>query len=217
MEKTLIIIAILFFVFVIGKNHFDRKKSDSEPANENKNNNAFNFRNIMGINNSSSSESPDRTDKTIVLSPWMVYVLDKEGNIVDEREMNVTEAKPFSIGYDDDCDLVIKSKYVSSVHLRVGKDSQGYFAKDNNSSNGTFVGDEEIRGTSFPLEEMLVYVADVPIYFKKRNNDRPKVDPKFFRNEADDSSKTKNFDEFNKTKSWKSKKREESKDAPLTR
>lgn len=147
---------------------------------------------------------------------WTVCVFDKEGNIITRKPMNATCERPFSIGRDKNCDLVLNSEYVGNVHLRIGRDDMGYFAKDS-SLNGTFVNDKMYNNESFSLEEGLVYVADVPVYFKKNSDNRPNVIPKFVKDNVEETSKTKKFDGFNNTRSWKKDAGESGANRPFTR
>lgn len=167
MEKILIIAAIIFFAVVIIKNLCNKKTNINEKENQKKPEGiGIKIPKIFGQDDSSGCEPVRISDGTIRFAEWTVYVLDKEGNVLEKKSMNATSENPFSIGYDKDCDLVVKSNYVSRVHLRIGKDKDGYFAKDS-SLNGTFINDKEYKGESFSLEEGVVYVADVPVYFKK--------------------------------------------------
>lgn len=185
MEKILIVAAIVFFAIVIVKNLLDRKKGDP------------------GFPYGNPSNPPrDKFGETSRFSEWTVLVLDEAGNILKQTSMSATAENPFSIGYDKDCDLKLDSEHVSRVHLKVGKDDKGYFAVDS-SLNGTFVGDKEYKKESFPLEEGLVYVADVPIYFQKHTRKRDNIVPKHLTddvksasvadNDDQDMSSTKNF------------------------
>ncbi|MBR3819188.1 MAG: FHA domain-containing protein [Clostridia bacterium] len=113
--------------------------------------------------------------------------------------MNATCERPFSIGRDKNCDLVLNSEYVGNVHLRIGRDDMGYFAKDS-SLNGSFVNDKVYRNESFSLEEGFVYIADVPVYFKRNENHSClPVYPKYFRDD-EKAEKAIESDGFNKTK-----------------
>ncbi|MBR3818139.1 MAG: FHA domain-containing protein [Clostridia bacterium] len=218
MEKLLIIAAIVFFAAVIIKNLIGKKDPDNGNGKAN-NSEVINIKipKKFDLKNGGSENRARRDNgKTIRFAEWTVYVLDKEGNIISEQAMSATSERPFSIGYDKDCDLVVNSNYVTGVHLKIGKDDQGYFAKDS-SLNGTFVNDKMYNNESFSLEEGLVYVADVPVYFKKNSDNRPNVIPKFVKDNVEETSKTKKFDGFNNTRSWKKDAGESGANRPFTR
>ncbi len=221
MEKILIIAAIIFFAIVIIKN-LGNNKTNKDDNREKIEGIGIKFPKIFNGNNNNNEENRRNSDETFRFSEWTVYVLDKEGNVLNKKSMSATCEKPFSIGYDKDCDLVVKSDFVSRVHLKIGKDKDGYFAKDC-SLNGTFVNDKEYKGESFSLEEGLVYVADIPVYFEKNNPDRPVISPRFTKKDAEVASKDNDIEDmsntknFGNTRTWGKKKDGSSVNSPISR
>ncbi len=55
-------------------------------------------------------------------------------------------SKSFTIGSRPDCDLVVNVPSVSGNHCRLTRDENGFVLEDLNSTNGTFVNGEHIRG-----------------------------------------------------------------------
>jgi ABC-type multidrug transport system ATPase subunit/pSer/pThr/pTyr-binding forkhead associated (FHA) protein len=53
-----------------------------------------------------------------------------------------------TIGRDKGCDIVIRSLAVSRQHVRVSRTNGGYTVEDLDSTNGTFVNGQRIRGTT---------------------------------------------------------------------
>ncbi len=51
---------------------------------------------------------------------------------------------PFTIGRSDDCDLTLDSAKVSREHALVRRDANGFYLRDNNSTNGTFVNGQKV-------------------------------------------------------------------------
>jgi hypothetical protein len=54
--------------------------------------------------------------------------------------------RSFRIGRAGDCDVCIKSEYVSRAHAEVVFENGGWWVRDLNSSNGIFVGDRRVPG-----------------------------------------------------------------------
>lgn len=218
MEKILIIAAIIFFAAVIIKNIIPKKSDNGKNEDRPVSPIEIKIPEIFSNNKDGNKLNNGRgkNGQTIRLSEWIVYVLDKDGNVLTEKEMSATCEKPFSIGYDKDCNLVVKSDFVSNVHLNIGKDDQGYFAKDC-SLNGTYVNDKKYNNESFSLEEGLIYVADVPVYFKRNANIRPNVIPRFIKDNVEETNRTQKFDGFTSTKVWKKDAEDSNNKRPLTR
>src|SRR5208337_4912177 len=55
-------------------------------------------------------------------------------------------SKSVTIGSRPDCDLVVNVPSVSGHHCRLTRDENGFVLEDLNSTNGTFVYGERIRG-----------------------------------------------------------------------
>ncbi len=56
--------------------------------------------------------------------------------------------KPFRIGRAEDCDLRVQDEFVSRTHVLVSYDGANWLAKDNNSSNGIWVGGRRVPAAS---------------------------------------------------------------------
>lgn len=52
--------------------------------------------------------------------------------------------RSLTIGRDSSCDIVLKDRAVSARHARIDKQGDQFFLEDLGSSNGTFVGNEQI-------------------------------------------------------------------------
>lgn len=183
-----IIIALIIFAVIIIVNNLRGKKPEGGGTILNV------FKNFLAGKNPESGRgnapARKRDDKTVYLAPWIVCVLDPEtGDIIREKDIVLSpENNEFRIGYSDKCDLVLDSETVGRVHLRIGRDDQGFFAMDNDSVNGTYIDGQPV--SSFPLEERVVYVADAPIYFKKRQM-VAKIEKPRFAEEKEEATKRK--------------------------
>lgn len=129
---------------------------------------------------------------------WVVHAFDKDGNLIASKPINASCECPFTIGRDKNCDLVLDSKFVGNVHLKIGKDDWGYFAKDF-SISGTQINGKVYNNESFSLEEGFALVADVQIYFERNKNCSPVFSRELITN-AEEAVKTRKFDGISKTK-----------------
>ena len=191
MEKIVIIALIALFAFVVNIVIKSNKNGDTEGTLDYK----AKFKNYF-----SDKSEPKRgaNGETIRLARWTVHVLDKNGDAIKSKPIDFSGRRSFSIGYDERCNLSIDSKYVSNIHLRVACDGTGYFAKDAGSTNGTYIGNKNVRDMSFPLKDgLVVYLADVPICFTE-SLIKPKNIVPNFKKFIDDSGNTKNYDPYKK-------------------
>lgn len=51
------------------------------------------------------------------------------------------------VGRDDTCDLVIPDRQISRQHVRIYLEDEGYFIEDLDSRNGTWVNNQQLKGT----------------------------------------------------------------------
>jgi len=75
--------------------------------------------------------------------PTLTVKIDEEGS--PSREFQFT--KPFTIGRDPQCDIVLTDKQVSKVHLEVYIEKRGWGLRDMESTNGTFKDGKKLQRT----------------------------------------------------------------------
>lgn len=54
-----------------------------------------------------------------------------------------------------DCDVVLNDSYVSEKHLRVHLAKKGFRFKDNQTENGTWIGDKQVSEGFQPFDDWL--------------------------------------------------------------
>ena len=84
----------------------------------------------------------------------------KEPKLIGEEEIVINKT-PFVIGKDSSCDFSIKGDtYISRKHCRIVKQEDSYYIEDLDSTNGTFVDGEEIKGKVKLEEGQEIKLAD---------------------------------------------------------
>ena len=76
------------------------------------------------------------------------------------------EQPTLSIGRDPTNDLVIEHKLASRRHARFERDEVGFYIRDLESTNGTFVNGQRIQGTHLLRNNDEVWVGDTVIVFR---------------------------------------------------
>jgi membrane-bound lytic murein transglycosylase D len=71
----------------------------------------------------------------------------------DEREYRFQSS--FTIGRNEDCDVCIKSEFVSRTHVSVTPENGEWWIIDLNSSNGVYVGDQRIVRTALKEQHLI--------------------------------------------------------------
>lgn len=115
---------------------------------------------------------------TTVAADWYVQQINpKNGKIVKSAPIIVSPSSKFSIGRSSSDDFIIDTSVpanseVSRHHLYVGRDEKGYFARDNQSSNGTYIDNERKYDTFDLVDNLIVWLAGYPIKFVHTEVDR---------------------------------------------
>ena len=76
-----------------------------------------------------------------------------------------------TIGRDSANDLIIDHPLASRRHARFERDENGYFIRDLESTNGTYVNGERIDGARALHNQDTIWVADVEIIFSDPGED----------------------------------------------
>jgi hypothetical protein len=71
-----------------------------------------------------------------------------------------------SIGRSKDSDLQIEDRYASGFHARVFSRQGRYFIEDMNSTNGTLLGDAELKGEAELVDGDVVRIGDTELRFE---------------------------------------------------
>lgn len=71
------------------------------------------------------------------------------------RGANRTFARDFCIGRDGHCDVRVRSGLVSRVHVHVEHEDGRWWARDNDSTNGTYLDGERVERAPLPAEATL--------------------------------------------------------------
>jgi hypothetical protein len=71
-----------------------------------------------------------------------------------------------SIGRSKDSDLQIEDRYASGFHARVFSREGHYFIEDMNSTNGTLLGDAELKGEAELVDGDVVRIGDTELRFE---------------------------------------------------
>lgn len=108
-------------------------------------------------------DEPGDEGSTIVLkSAPIALFLEREG----EPAVKV-EVERFIIGRGPQCDMVIDSPRVSREHLAITRQGLRYFAKDLNSSNGTWMGEDRVTEREIESGDTL-HLGNEPVTFSLR-------------------------------------------------
>lgn len=84
----------------------------------------------------------------------------------DSNPSQVEWSKPIlTIGRDSANDLIIDHPLASRRHARLERDEQGYFVRDLESTNGTYVNGDKVEGARQLHNQDIIWVADVEIVF----------------------------------------------------
>jgi hypothetical protein len=84
----------------------------------------------------------------------------------DSSPSQVEWTKPIlTIGRDNANDLIIDHPLASRRHARLERDENGYFVRDLDSTNGTYVNGDRVEGARPLHNQDLIWVADVEIVF----------------------------------------------------
>src|SRR5258706_3183870 len=89
--------------------------------------------------------------------------------IIRRQDTSVTELewnKPFlTLGRDSANDIIIDHPLASRRHARLEHDENGYFIRDLDSTNGTYVNGDRIEGAHMLRNQDKLWVADTEIVF----------------------------------------------------
>ncbi len=89
--------------------------------------------------------------------------------IIRRQDTSVTElewSKPLlTLGRDSANDIIIDHPLASRRHARMERDENGYFVRDLESTNGTYVNGNRIEGVYLLRNQDKVWVADTEIVF----------------------------------------------------
>jgi pSer/pThr/pTyr-binding forkhead associated (FHA) protein len=89
--------------------------------------------------------------------------------IIRRQDTSVTElewSKPLlTLGRDSANDIIIDHPLASRRHARMERDENGYFVRDLESTNGTYVNGNRIEGAYLLRNQDKVWVADTEIVF----------------------------------------------------
>lgn len=134
-------------------------------------------------------ETPSRQDnedfsgeETGVFTEWAVVQLDpNSGTPVKKMNLTVSENGRFTIGRNKACNFVLEGAtaqdYASRLHLGVGRDANGYFAKPLSRGDGslalTYIDGQLIMGSFDLVDKQVIWLGNVPIAFV-RNQDMRK-------------------------------------------
>jgi pSer/pThr/pTyr-binding forkhead associated (FHA) protein len=91
-----------------------------------------------------------------------LYVQHSEG---DDREV-LWEQPAVTIGRDSSNDIVIEHRLASRRHARFERDEVGFYIRDLESTNGTFVNGERIQGAHLLRNNDEVWIGDTVIVFR---------------------------------------------------
>lgn len=77
--------------------------------------------------------------------PILLVRGDRTRDISEQQWALVKES--VTVGRDDDCDLVIPDRQISRQHVRIYKEEDAYFVEDLDSRNGTWINNQQLKGT----------------------------------------------------------------------
>ncbi len=86
-------------------------------------------------------------------------------NVGNDEEV-LWEQPTLTIGRDPTNDLVIEHKLASRRHARFEKDDVGFYIRDLESTNGTFVNGQRIQGAQLLRNNDEVWIGDTVIVFR---------------------------------------------------
>jgi hypothetical protein len=96
------------------------------------------------------------------LTPAPLLIIRRQDASVTQLEWN----KPtLTLGRDSANDIIIDHPLASRRHARLERDENGYFIRDLDSTNGTYVNGDRIEGTRPLRNQDKVWVADTEIVF----------------------------------------------------
>ena len=101
-----------------------------------------------------ASLTPTNRQRKIAVPAYLVL---KAGSKTNSRFELKAEEKTL-MGRDWDCQIVLKDPQSSRIHAEVFKNEDGWWIKDNKSSNGTFVNGQP--ADSALLIDCLLYTSD---------------------------------------------------------
>lgn len=124
------------------------------------------------------------SNDTMTMTFLILEQLDKHGTVIKQYDLSKIPACGLVIGRADDCDIqVTTSKYIGRHHAIIGKDSQGIFIQDNNSTNGIFDCNEQKKSQIDLKNGECFYLADTKFCIKSINPFKQKSETKFKMNE----------------------------------
>ena len=95
-------------------------------------------------------------------TPAPLLIIRRQDTSVTELEWN----KPFmTLGRDSANDIIIDHPLASRRHARLEHDENGYFIRDLDSTNGTYVNGDRIEGAHMLRNQDKLWVADTEIVF----------------------------------------------------
>ncbi|MBQ1411566.1 MAG: FHA domain-containing protein [Clostridia bacterium] len=165
----IVIIAVIaligFICYMIWKKNGTDMTTDARQGNPEHRKNGLNAQN---------EEDSDETNTTTVLAEWSVVQLHPEtGKAIKKMNLVIPASGRFTIGRSKDCDFVLQDAKsedgTSRLHLGVGKDGNGYFAKPLSRKDGslalTYINDMLIMKSFDLVDQQVIWLGNTPVAF----------------------------------------------------
>ncbi len=104
----------------------------------------------------------EQQPRTGLVRPGAVQVRVRQGAA---ESIHRLQTEGFSVGGDPSCDLCIKDRFVSSRHARVSRTETGFIVSDQQSTNGTWIGQVRIYQAEVPLGGM-IRIGETELHFE---------------------------------------------------
>ncbi len=137
-----------------------------------------------GPNPKPDEPAPVETDynhTTCIISEWSVVQLHPvSGKQIKKQNLVIPASGGFTIGRRNDCNFVLQGATaedgVSRLHLCVGQDDKGYFARPfprpDDSLAITYISDKVVTNTFDLVDQQIVWLGKIPIVFVRNINRR---------------------------------------------
>lgn len=104
-------------------------------------------------------------DGVETIAAGVLFVFSASQSLDNWDSVRFTDKKVFTIGREDNCDIVLKHVSVSRCHAMIVRENDGFYIVDNNSTNGVIVNNMRVTGKQRLHEKDVIAITNSKLIF----------------------------------------------------